>query len=449
MEESAEASTPLKRVLIVAYYWPPAGGPGVQRWLKFAKYLPECGWEPTLLVPDGAAYPVMDASLESDIPRSLKVIRVPIFEPYETALRLFQKQGAERLGSGGTEQSGWTGTLLRWMRGNVLLPDPRVLWRRPATRAAALAIRKMTAAGQPFDAIVTTGPPHSVHLIGRALKKRFGLPWLADFRDLWREMDYLQDFLPTSRTNRRHAQMEASVLNLADAITHASPSAADSFAANGAEGTAQKLHLLYNGWDPKDLGADAEPPASLAAGQFHLGHFGSLFPTRDMPGLWKAIHQWNQAVPAGRIPIHIHLYGSISPPVRHSLHRHLDDGEWTDHGYVNHTEAVHRMNTMDALLLVQNDNDTGQRSIPGKAFEYLATGQPLAVVTPVPSDLATLVSSWGLAPTPHADETGFLSLLDGLFDGQSQLEGLASKYTRQALTRELAQHLNAMVAKNH
>jgi len=397
MEGEPKQNLPRKRVLVIAYYWPPAGGPGVQRWLKFTKYLPENGWQPELLVPQGAAYPVLDDSLAQEVDHNLAVHRVPIFEPYEAVMNLFKGSGkAERLGSVASkdEQQSWTQYAMLWGRGNLLLPDPRVLWRRKATKAAAHILRSALEEGRPFDAIATTGPPHSVHLIGLALKKKWDIPWLADFRDLWREMDYLEDFHPTPRTRRRHLEMERAVVNTADFKTYSSPSTLFSLAPDKRPETLSKFELIYNGWDQDDL-EDASHRARTGSEEeavFQLGHFGSLFPTRDAPGLWKAIRQWNANLGETRKRIHLNLAGTASRPVVSSLKEHMRAEDWTDHGYLSHGDAVTMMQRMDALLLIQNDNDTGRKAIPGKAFEYLATQRPIGVIVPMPSDLGDLAT---------------------------------------------------------
>ena len=440
-----------RRVLIIAYYWPPAGGPGVQRWLKFSKYLPDNGWAPTLLVPAGAAYPVLDPSLEKDVPEHLEVHRVPILEPYEFAMKVFSsKGGAERLGSSKSDDvgQGFAKRLMLWCRGNLLLPDPRVLWRRRAGRRALDLIRKAALDGHPFEAVVTTGPPHSIHLIGLDLKRRTGLPWLADFRDLWREMDYLEDFLPTNRTRRKHAQLERAVVAGADAITYTSPGTKASLMQNAPEVTEERFHLVYNGWDPADLANQSVEGAAGGLpddGVLHLGHFGSLFPTRDAPGLWRAIRHWNAGNVNGRSKVHLDLVGSISPPVRASIEALMSPEEWTDHGYVSHGAAVDMMQRMDALLLIQNDNATGQRAIPGKAFEYLAAGRPMGVIAPVPSDLADLADQWELSPCHHQDEEGATTMLEKLCNGTGTETGLAARYSRPALTTEMGRVLLGII----
>ena len=452
MEGEPKQNLPRKRVLVIAYYWPPAGGPGVQRWLKFTKYLPENGWQPELLVPQGAAYPVLDDSLAQEIDHNLAVHRVPIFEPYEAVMNLFKGSGkAERLGSVASkdEQQSWTQYAMLWGRGNLLLPDPRVLWRRKATKAAAHILRSALEEGRPFDAIATTGPPHSVHLIGLALKKKWDIPWLADFRDLWREMDYLEDFHPTPRTRRRHLEMERAVVNTADFKTYSSPSTLFSLAPDKRPETLSKFELIYNGWDQDDL-EDPSPSHRARTGSeeeavFQLGHFGSLFPTRDAPGLWKAIRQWNANLGETRKRIHLNLAGTASRPVVSSLKEHMRAEDWTDHGYLSHGDAVTMMQRMDALLLIQNDNDTGRKAIPGKAFEYLATQRPIGVIVPMPSDLGDLATSWQLKPCAHNDMDSAMEMLATLQSSKGVDPAIGTQFSRRSLTGQLARCLDGMI----
>lgn len=428
----------LKRVLIVAYYWPPAGGPGVQRWLKFAKYLPEHGWAPTLVVPEGAAYPVLDPSLEQEVHPDLEVTRVPIFEPYDAALSLFRREGAERLGSG-NQKSGLVDTVVRWVRGNVLLPDPRVLWRRPAVRAASQVLDQARREGRPFSAMVTTGPPHSVHLIGRDLKRRHGLTWVADFRDPWREMDYLADFLPSARTKRTHLRLEGAVVRECDSVLMTSKGIETSLSVHQA---ADKLHLIPNGWDEADM-PEGGSPSTADDGRWHLGHFGSVFPIRNAPGLWQAVARWNRECER---PIHLDFFGVVNPEVAAALDAVVPD-QWTDHGYVSHRDAVAAMQSMDALLMLQNRSESGRRAIPGKAFEYLALGKPLAVVTPSPSDLTDLIGEWGFPTMGYDDPDAAFNLLQQLQGHPGPEAHIRQAYTRTALTQRLSAHLNDLASR--
>ena len=294
-------------------------------------------------------------------------------------------------------------------------------------------------------AIITTGPPHSVHLIGLDLRKTTELPWMADFRDPWREMDYLEDFLPTARTRRRHLQMEGEVVATCDMALMTSKGIRTSFAVH--PGAEDKLQLIPNGWDEDDVpsvsanGAETEPKNE--AKTWNLGHFGSVFPIRNAPGLWKGIARWNRE--ANR-RIHLHFYGVVNPEVQADLQKHLP-GQWTDHGYVAHRQAVSAMADMDGLLILQNRSESGRHAIPGKAFEYLALGKPMAVVTPSPSDLTDLVGEWGFPSIGYEDAEAAFSLLDTLMDHPGTPESVRISFTRRALTARLAQSLDALTAE--
>ena len=174
----------MKRVLVIAYYWPPSGGSGVQRWVKFCKYLPALGWEPVVYAPLNADYPSLDPSFEAEVPASVEVLRGRIWEPYAAYRQLL---GGARASTQVTEISSgpktWKQRLSLWIRGNLFVPDPRVGWVRPSVKF----LRKYLAE-HPVDVIVTTGPPHSVHLIGQRLHRALGIPWIPDFRDPWTRM---------------------------------------------------------------------------------------------------------------------------------------------------------------------------------------------------------------------------------------------------------------------
>ena len=188
----------MKRVLVIAYYWPPSGGSGVQRWVKFCKYLPAEGWQPVVYAPENADYPSLDPTLEAEVPASVEVIRHPIFEPYGIYRKLMGKGASTDMKVVTEISSGkktWKQKLSLWIRGNLFVPDPRVGWVRPSVR-----FLKKYLAEHPVDVMVTTGPPHSVHLIGQRLHKALGIPWIPDFRDPWSRMYYLKHLPMTECT---------------------------------------------------------------------------------------------------------------------------------------------------------------------------------------------------------------------------------------------------------
>ncbi|HKI88004.1 MAG TPA: hypothetical protein VKA38_03185, partial [Draconibacterium sp.] len=179
----------MKRVLIITYYWPPSGGGGVQRWLKFVKYLPSNGWKPVVAVPENPEYPVIDLSLQEDVPKEAEIIKLPIWEPYGIFKKITGRKKEERVNTGllfDEKKQTSIEKISLAIRGNFLIPDPRIFWVKPSIKRLKKLIPELN-----VEAIITTGPPHSVHLIGYRLNKIFGIPWIADLRDPWSNLDML------------------------------------------------------------------------------------------------------------------------------------------------------------------------------------------------------------------------------------------------------------------
>ena len=234
----------MKRLLIITYYWPPTGGSGVQRWVKFSKYLPERGWQPVIYTPENPEQLALDESLLADIPECAEVIKTHITEPYEIYRRLTGgKKGAE-VNPVNAQHKNWKQRLSLWIRGNCFIPDPRIGWVRPSVRFLVKYLKE-----HPVDAVVTTGPPQSVHLIGRGLKRALGLHWIADFRDPWTEMFYYKHLGLSAAADRRHRRLEQSVLDGADTIVSVSPPVAADFRAK----TKTPVVLITNGFDEDDF----------------------------------------------------------------------------------------------------------------------------------------------------------------------------------------------------
>ena len=193
----------MKRVLIITYYWPPSGGSGVQRWLKMSKYLPENGWQPVIYTPEDGEFPIIDTSLEKDVCPEAEVVKRPIVEPYTLYKRFVGMRAEEKVKVGFTDESGkqkgWKARLSMWIRGNLFIPDARCWWIRPSVRFLLKYLKD-----NPVDAIISTGPPHSMHLIALRLKAKLGLPWIADFRDPWTDIDFYNELRLTQWADCKH-----------------------------------------------------------------------------------------------------------------------------------------------------------------------------------------------------------------------------------------------------
>lgn len=248
----------MKRVLVIAYYWPPSGGSGVQRWVKFVKYLPAEGWEPVVFAPLNADYPSLDPSFEAEVPASVEVLRGRIWEPYAAYRKLLGGKGAStqvtEISSG---KKTWKQKLSLWIRANLFVPDPRVGWVKPSVKTL-----KAYLAEHPVDVIITTGPPHSVHLIGQRLHKELGTPWIPDFRDPWSRMYYLKYLPMTGRTWRRLRSQEQAVLDECSTVLACTPQVQEEFRAQ----TQTPVACITNGFDEEDFTG----PAPEGDGLFNI-----------------------------------------------------------------------------------------------------------------------------------------------------------------------------------
>jgi glycosyltransferase involved in cell wall biosynthesis len=368
-----------KKVLIICYYWPPAGGPGVQRWLKFVKYLPDFNIEPIVYVPDGANYPLIDTQLEQEVDPSITILRHKIKEPYGLAKKLVG-QRAQTMSSGMIpqvrNQSKWD-KLLLWIRGNMFIPDARIGWVKPS-----VAYLKDYLKQHPdIDTIITTGPPHSVHLIGLALKKKLNIKWFADFRDPWTTIGYHKELKLSDQAKEKHIALEREVLNTADQLIVTSKTTRKEFETK----TDKPIAIITNGYDVVHLG---KIPLDE---KFTLAHIGSFLSNRNPRVLWKAISELRRENQAFKEAFELKLIGKISEDILHTLEE-FKLLECTDNrGYVENQEALRQMRASQVLLLVEIDSDDTRAIIPGKLFEYMAAERPILAIGPEESDFFEII----------------------------------------------------------
>lgn len=373
-----------RRVLLICYYFPPSGGPGVQRVLKFARYLPDFGWAPTVLTvrPGDAAYPELDPAMQAEVPATVPVERTRAWDPYALYARMLGKQKSETVGVGfiSEEDAGWKERLARWIRANIFLPDARVGWVPFALRRG----RRLLQAGG-FDVIVTSGPPQSTHLIGRGLARRFRIPWVADFRDPWTDMSYYSQLPLTTPARRLDAHLEQRVLDEADVVVAVSPSLGQLLARK----TVSPVAVIQNGFDE----ADFEDVTPMPGEGFVLAHTGNLTGQQNPVGLWQALRRLRGE---GKIPaLRLRMVGHVDAEVLQSLHAHGLETMLERVPYVPHAEAVRYMVGAELLMLGINRVPKAELIVTGKIFEYMAAGRPVLGVGPVPGDAAALLEETG------------------------------------------------------
>ncbi|MEK6154216.1 glycosyltransferase family 4 protein [Flavobacteriaceae bacterium 3-367] len=423
----------MQKVLIITYYWPPAGGPGVQRWLKFVKYLRDFNVEPIVYVPENPDYPITDSSFLKDIPADVKVYKQPIAEPYRWAGSLFGKK-TKRISSGiiRSENQSLTEGLLLWIRGNFFIPDARKFWVKPSVRFLAELLQK-----ENIKTMVTTGPPHSVHLIGLGLCQQLDLRWVADFRDPWTSIGYHKKLKLTKASQRRHKQLEHTVLNDADAIVVTSGTTKKEFEAL----TKVPITVITNGYD-----GDISQETALDT-KFTISHIGSLLSGRNPKNLWKALAELAAEHPEFKSALQLQLIGVVSADVLESIRDAGLEGCTSVIGYVSHQEALAYQQGSQVLLLVEIDTGETKGIIPGKLFEYMAAKRPILGLGPKDWEVGDIIGQTNAGATfGYRADSDLKSLLLKWFQRyrQNGLE-VSSKgieaYSRRELTKKLATEL--------
>lgn len=363
----------LKKVLIITYYWPPSGGVGVQRWLKFTKYLPDWGWEPIILTPSNPAFDLKDPSLVRDVRSETEVLKIPIWEPYGLVEKLSGKKGQENLNRGMALEGGKKGIFSRvfpWMRGNLFIPDPRVFWVRPATDFALRILES-----NKIEAIITTGPPHSVHLIGRKLRKKSGLPWIADFRDPWTKWEVLHRMQLSSMAMKIHQSLERKVLQTADLVLTATPGMQEDLDKLGARNS----KTVLNGVDHEDLPEGYPDPA--VPDKFRIVYVGLMNEKRNPPALWEALDELCAQSEEFCQALEISLTGSISPAIQQAFGTY---SRLKDHcviqGNVSHQEVFELYQNAAILLLLVEQEVASRIVIPAKLYEYMTAQKPVLYI---------------------------------------------------------------------
>lgn len=427
-----------KKILIITYYWPPAGGPGVQRWLKFAKYLPEFGWKPIIYTPENPSYPLLDESLMKDVPDDLEIVRTKIWEPYQLAEKLNKSNKKFKAGQFdvGNNQS-WKSKLSIWVRGNFFIPDARVFWVNPSTKFLEQYLKINN-----IETIVTSGPPHSMHLIGLNLKKKFpDLKWIADFRDPWTEISYYKHLKLTNRSDKKHRQLESEVFKNADITLATSYTDAENFRKNGAN-----AFCITNGFDETDSNPQTLQPSNSPT-QFTLSYIGVLEQLRNPENLWKALDNLVKTNSDFAENFNLKFVGRIDDKILEVIEKSSLKDHIQNLGYVSHDKAVDEMAKSSLLLITNFPNDSSKGIIPGKIFEYLATGKQIISFGPNEADVAKILDETKAGK--HFGYNDFKKIEDfilekfELWKNGNLLENTQNieQFSRRNLTKQLVQIL--------
>lgn len=413
----------------------------MQRCLKFVKHLSHFGVEATVITVDAdqATYPVRDESLLAEVPVGVRVIRTPTSEPFES----YKKLTGRAVPYGGFANEGKPGLLqkaLRFVRGNLFIPDPRRGW----NRHALAAVERLLAAGETFDAVLTSSPPHSTQLIGLELQKRHGLRWLADMRDPWTDIYYYKDLHHTPLAAWLDARYERQVLSRADAVLVTSPETKRLFQAKLPALPAAKFHVLPNGYDESDFQGSSRPPADC----LRITHTGTITELYRIKQLLQAVAQCAARHP--EVPLRLRFVGQVSAELRGQIDR-TGLGPVTEFiDFVPHNHSVEYLLSASVLLMAIPDVPRNFGILPGKVFEYLAANKPVLCIGPAGSDADNLLQECGAGQAlPYQDGALMLETLNALvaqwrINPNLDLPAVShTRYSRRALTGELARLLRA------
>ena len=417
----------MNKVLIITYYWPPSGGAGVQRWLKFSKYLPEFGWEPVILTvdPEYAAYPVIDKSLNEDLPSSLKVHLTPAVDYFSIYKK--DKSKIPAAGFASSVDDSLKDKFLRFIRGNFFLPDPRKGWNKYAFKKACELIET-----EGIKNVITTSPPHSTQLIGLNIKKKYpAIKWIADLRDPWTDIYYYKQFYPTLISKWIDSGYEISVLKNADKIITVGASLKTLFSLK-VKGVENKTTVITNGFDEDDF-AGLKPSSP---GIFTISYTGTLSDAYPIEGFLDALNSFK----AKGQDFRLRFIGTVAPKQKELILSKTGKSAVEFKPYVDHLTAIRYMLDTSVLLLIIPDHQSNKSIITGKLFEYIATGKPIICLGPSDGDAAVILRETGHATTfSYMDSKGIRDCLSTLIANKTVIEKTSVKaFSRNELTRQIA-----------
>jgi glycosyltransferase involved in cell wall biosynthesis len=430
-----------KKILILTYYWYPSGGAGVQRILKFVKYLNQFGIKPFVVTVDEnkASYPSFDHSFEKDIPVYAEVFRTDTNEPFGIYSRLLGKRSIPT-GFSNESSPGAFQKFSRFIRGNLFIPDARKGWIKFAYEKAKEIIEK-----ENIDVILSTSPPHSTQLSAMKLQKELGIKWIADLRDPWTDIYFYNEFRHTSAAKKKDLQFEKNVLESADRITTVSDSLKNLFVSKSRKIDPDKIFVIPNGFDADDF----QNKISLVTQEkFIITYTGTIADSYNPEVFFEALKPVIDK--NTEIKFVIRFVGNLSSGL-HQYVKKLDLEKYLEViPMVSHDESINYLMQSTILLLVIPDVKNDKEILTGKLFEYLAAGKKIICIGPVDGDAANIINECNAGKTfcrkNENDIRTYLKELISLWkkDNNLDVENVCSKYSRCEQTKELVKIIDSL-----
>ena len=431
----------MKKVLIISYYWPPAGGPGSQRAVKFAKYLPEFDWEPVVLTVRKGEFAYLDPSLELDISARVTVRQTPSIEPFLFYKKMTGLKSDESIPIAQLMQkkTGFKNRIFNWIRANLFVPDARIGWIPFARRAAKQIIRD-----HQINLIFITSPPHSSQLIGKYLHRKFKIPWVADFRDPWTDIQYYKMANRNFFARKLDSHFEKSVIESANHITSVSRGLIQGFAEK-INNDPEKFTVLTNGYDPADF-----PDQTFERNNtFQILHTGNMNVTQNPAGLWEALSRWLVENPGFRSWVRIKFIGRIHPEILENIWKNGLEDITEIESYKPHDQIIREIEQSAILLSVVPDVPDNTGIVLSKNFEYIGSGRPILIFGPSESDIGKIIRKFSNSLIcPYQDVDKCKNFIEGIFvDWQNnRLQILPveqrENFSRRVIARKLADIFN-------
>ncbi len=432
-----------KKVLIITYYWPPSGGSAVFRWLKFSKYLPEFGWQPIIYTPLNPEAPFEDPELLNDIPCEAEIVKTKIWEPYNFYKIFTGHKKKDKIQVGFLSDKKKPGLMSKigvFIRGNFFIPDARRFWIQPSVKFLEKYIKE-----KPVDVIVTTGPPHSLHLIAMKLKEKTAVPWLADFRDPWTNIDFYKDLMLTRRSDKKHRYLEQKVAQNANALVTIARNMTDEFKQIGAN----NAFTIPNGFDDTDK---PDTPYSKSE-KFVITHTGTIAKSRNPEIFWKSVSDLIHENKTFSEKLTIKLIGKLDASVYDHIEKYKLQDKTEIIGFMAHDEIIKEQMNSSVLLLLINNTPNAKGILTGKFFEYLCAERPVLAIGPKDGEVAEILNDTGTGKICDYEDVKCLKLVllnffqlhieNKLFINASGIE----KYSRKSLTGEIVNILNSIAKK--
>jgi len=365
------------KVLIITYYWPPAGGSGVQRWLKFVKYLRDFDVEPVVYTVDNPEYALTDETLQNEIPENIEILKQSILEPNNLLSKLKSKQKDTSVGFLNPNPS-FIEKKLHYIRANYFIPDSRKYWIKPSIKYLSNYLKTNN-----IDLIITTGPPHSIHLIGLGLQKKNSIKWIADFRDPWTDIDYFHQLPLTKNSLEKHELLERKVLKNADSVLVVGKTMKENFKKFN-----KKIHVLTNGFDSNLINENFELDK-----KFTFTHIGLMNADRNPIVLWKVLAKMAIKNIEFASDLQVKLIGKSALEIHTSIKEYGLENIVQFIGYLPHQKVIDHQRSSQVLLLVANNVPSAKGIITGKVFEYLQAKRPILAFAPEDGDLAEIIEN--------------------------------------------------------